>query len=110
MCYAAYSKGDDSLACLHSGNSGGLGVREELYGQWNMDDPGFSEQVNRRVTADHGQGMEIRGEMDEIAATFEEAGLPEGFHQAAAEIFRRMANMEPDETGSVDPNPGCNSR
>ena len=29
--------------------------------------------------------------MEEIAATFEAAGLPAGFHEAAAEIYRRLA-------------------
>ena len=29
--------------------------------------------------------------MEEIAATMAAAGLPEGFHQAAAEIYRRFA-------------------
>jgi hypothetical protein len=29
-------------------------------------------------------------EMEEIAATFAAAGLPDGFHQAAAEIYRRL--------------------
>jgi len=27
--------------------------------------------------------------MEEIAVTFEAAGLPDGFHRAAAEVFRR---------------------
>jgi hypothetical protein len=31
------------------------------------------------------------GEMKEIAATFEAAGLPAGFHNAAAEICERLA-------------------
>ena len=29
--------------------------------------------------------------MEEIAATFDAAGLPQGFHAAAAEIYRRLA-------------------
>jgi hypothetical protein len=29
--------------------------------------------------------------MEEIAATFDAAGLPEGFHRAAAEVFRTSA-------------------
>jgi len=29
--------------------------------------------------------------MREIAETFEEAGLPDQFHKAAAEIYRRMS-------------------
>jgi hypothetical protein len=28
------------------------------------------------------------GEMEEIAATFAAAGQPDGFHRAAAEVFR----------------------
>ncbi|HUC97193.1 MAG TPA: DUF1932 domain-containing protein, partial [Candidatus Polarisedimenticolaceae bacterium] len=31
------------------------------------------------------------GEMKEIAATFEAAGLPAGFHNAAAELWERLA-------------------
>ncbi len=30
-------------------------------------------------------------EMDEIAATFRDAGLPGEFHAAAAEIYRRLS-------------------
>jgi len=30
------------------------------------------------------------GEMEEIAASFEAAGLPGGFHLAAAELYRRL--------------------
>ena len=31
------------------------------------------------------------GEMDQIAAGFAEAGLPDGFARAAAELYRRLA-------------------
>ena len=31
------------------------------------------------------------GEMEEIAATFKDAGVPSGFHEGAAEIFRILA-------------------
>jgi hypothetical protein len=31
--------------------------------------------------------------MREIAATFREAGLPGGFHEAAAEIYNRMKEL-----------------
>jgi hypothetical protein len=41
--------------------------------------------------------------MHEIAATFEQAGLPGGFHQAAAEIYHRLAIFkEEDESPSLD--------
>jgi hypothetical protein len=32
--------------------------------------------------------------MEEIAATFAAAGLPSGFHEAAAEIFRRAPRLD----------------
>jgi hypothetical protein len=32
--------------------------------------------------------------MEEIAATFEAAGLPGGFHLAAAELYRRLADFK----------------
>jgi hypothetical protein len=34
--------------------------------------------------------------MDEIAATFEADGLPDGFHRAAAEVYRRLARFKDD--------------
>jgi hypothetical protein len=33
--------------------------------------------------------------MEEIAASMAAVGLPDGFHQAAAEIFRRSPRAEP---------------
>ena len=34
------------------------------------------------------------GEMGEIAATFDQAGLPGDFHAAAAEVFHRIAHFK----------------
>ncbi|MEP6896495.1 MAG: DUF1932 domain-containing protein, partial [Chloroflexota bacterium] len=36
----------------------------------------------------------FEGEMHEIASTFQEAGLPNGFHEAAAEIYHRLAGFK----------------
>jgi hypothetical protein len=36
--------------------------------------------------------------MDEIAVTFRSAGLPGGFHEAAAEIYRSMEGLEKSAT------------
>jgi len=94
MCYAAYSKGTTALLSAILATAESLGIREELYQQWEMDDRGFSEQVNRRVTRVTAKAWRFEGEMKEIASTFREAGLPNGFHQAAAEIYHRMANFK----------------
>lgn len=94
MCYAAYSKGTTALLAGILATAEHLGVRDELYQQWEQDEAGFSEQVNRRVRRVTAKSWRFEGEMLEIAGTFQEAGLPNGFHQAAAEIYRRMAGFK----------------
>ena len=43
------------------------------------------------------------GEMEEIAASFRAAGLPDGFHLAAAEIYRELEQFkDPGSPPSMD--------
>ncbi len=91
MCYAAYTKGTTALLTSILALSESQGVRAELMTQWERDWPGFPAQTEtraRRVTA---KAWRFAGEMDEIASTFESAGLPGGFHRAAGNIYRRLA-------------------
>ena len=91
MCYAAWTKGSTALLSAILATSQALDVQAELLHQWARDWPDFDQQaVNRarRVTA---KAWRFVGEMEEISSTFEEAGLPGGFHEAAADIYRRLA-------------------
>ncbi len=94
MCYAAYSKGTTALLTAILATAESLGVRDELYKQWDADDSNFSEQANRRATSVTAKAWRFEGEMREIASTFKEAGLPNGFHKAAAEIYHRLAGFK----------------
>jgi 3-hydroxyisobutyrate dehydrogenase-like beta-hydroxyacid dehydrogenase len=94
MCYAAYSKGTTALLAAVLATAESLGVREELDQQWDMDDQDFSKQVDQRVARVTAKAWRFEGEMHEIASTFREAGLPNGFHQAAAEIYHRMSDFK----------------
>jgi len=94
MCYAAYSKGTTALLTSILATAESLGVRDELYQQWDMDDPNFSKQTNHRVTRVTAKAWRFEGEMHEIASTFQEAGLPNGFHESAAEIYHRLAGFK----------------
>ncbi len=103
MCYAAYTKGTTALLAAILATAESLGVREELYQQWDMDDQDFSKPVNRRLRHVTAKAWRFEGEMNEIASTFREAGLPDGFHLAAAEVYRRMAAFkDADETPSLN--------
>ena len=94
MCYAAYSKGTTALMCAVLGAAESLGVREELYQHWDMDEAGFSEQVNRRATRVTAKAWRFEGEMKEISATFHAAGMPVEFHDAAAEVYHRISGFK----------------
>jgi 3-hydroxyisobutyrate dehydrogenase-like beta-hydroxyacid dehydrogenase len=98
MCYAAYTKGRAALLCAIMGAAHSQGVREELERQWWRDDPDFPEQAARRVRGVTAKAWRFSGEMEEIAATFAEAGMPDGFHASAAEIFRRLADFKGRKT------------
>jgi 3-hydroxyisobutyrate dehydrogenase-like beta-hydroxyacid dehydrogenase len=91
MCYAAHSKGRTALLAAILATAESLGVRDELYLQWEWDDKGSSEEINRRVTSVTAKAWRFEGEMKEIAKTFQEAGLPDQFHKAAAEIYHRLS-------------------
>lgn len=94
MCYAAYSKGTTALLGAIVAASEALGVREELYQQWDMDNEGFSKQVNQRVARVTAKAWRFEGEMKEIADTLREAGMPGEFHEAAGEIYHRMSGFK----------------
>jgi hypothetical protein len=94
MGYAAYTKGTTALLTAILGMVEKEGVREELAQQWGDS---FTEQTVRRVCANTAKAWRFVGEMHEIAATFREAGLPGGFHDAAAEVFERLAAFK-DQT------------
>lgn len=94
MCYAAYTKGTTALLCAILGAAEGLGVRPELEGQWERDEAGFAERTGQRARRVTAKAWRFVGEMEEIAATFEGVGLPGGFHVAAADVYRRLADFK----------------
>ena len=44
-----------------------------------------------------GKAWRFEGEMLEIAKTFLDAELPDGFHKASSEIYKRMADFKDSE-------------
>jgi 3-hydroxyisobutyrate dehydrogenase-like beta-hydroxyacid dehydrogenase len=94
MGYAAYTKGTTALLTAILGMVEKEGVREELAEQWGAT---FADRTVRRVCSSTAKAWRFVGEMHEIAATFQGAGLPGGFHQAAAEVYERLAAFK-DQT------------
>ena len=99
MCYAAYTKGTTALLCAILAAAESLGVRMDLQRQWSRNGSDFADQAAGRVKRATAKAWRFTGEMDEIAATFAGAGVPAGFHEAAGEIYRRLAHFkaEPEQ-------------
>jgi 3-hydroxyisobutyrate dehydrogenase-like beta-hydroxyacid dehydrogenase len=91
MCFAARTKGTTALLCGVLAAAEKLGVREALERDWSRRDPDMVPQTQQRVRQVTAKAWRFAGEMEEIAATFAAAGLPGGFHEAAATLYRRLA-------------------
>jgi len=94
MCYAAYSKGSTALLAAILAAAESLGVRTELQQRWSADDPAFAAGLEGRIGGAAVKAWRFAGEMEEIAATFQAAGQPDGFHTAAAFLYRQLADFK----------------
>jgi hypothetical protein len=84
MAYAAWSKGTAALLLAIRDVARSYGVEDE----WRLAAPELVERLARAESSAAKKGWRWAGEMDEIADTFAAAGQPEGFHRAAAEVYR----------------------
>jgi 3-hydroxyisobutyrate dehydrogenase-like beta-hydroxyacid dehydrogenase len=89
MVYAAWSKGTAALLLTIRDVASHYGVDEELVREWGDSQPELLERLPAAERSAAAKGWRWAGEMDEIAATFGAAGAPRGFHEAAAEVYRR---------------------
>ncbi len=94
MCFAAYTKGSTALLCAILGAAEALGVRDALAEQWTQIGFDLAKSAPERARSVTAKAWRFAGEMEEIAATFDKAGLPGGFHQAASEIYSRLAGFK----------------
>jgi len=91
MAYAAYTKGTAALLMAIRALAAQAGVEDALLREWEQSQPQLAAQAERAVRSNTPKAWRFVGEMEEMAATFERSGLPGGFAQAAAEIYRRLA-------------------
>jgi hypothetical protein len=84
MAYAAWSKGSAAMLLAIRDVARHFGVEEE----WELAAPELAKRVPRAEHAAATKGWRWSGEMDEIADTFAAAGQPDGFHRAAARVYR----------------------
>jgi len=89
MAYAAWTKGTAALILAIREMAREEGVEETLLAEWALSQPSLEKRSLGSAASATAKGWRWVAEMEEIAATMAAAGLPDGFHLAAAEVFRR---------------------
>jgi 3-hydroxyisobutyrate dehydrogenase-like beta-hydroxyacid dehydrogenase len=92
-CYAAWTKGATALLAAIRALAEHEGIEAALLGEWKLSQPELQKR-SEAVTAQARKAWRWIGEMEEIAASFEAAGLPGGFHLAAADLYRRLEGFK----------------
>jgi len=88
MAYAAWTKGSAALLLSARALAEAEGVADALRVEWELSQPGLLARCRSAERSAAAKGWRWTAEMEEIAATMAAAGLPPGFHLAAAEVFR----------------------
>jgi 3-hydroxyisobutyrate dehydrogenase-like beta-hydroxyacid dehydrogenase len=101
VAYAAWTKGTDALLLAIRAYAAHEGVDDALLEEWRISQPDLERRCERAAAVATPKAWRYAGEMEEIAEAFENAGLPGGFHKAAAELCRRLEAFK-DQT---DPAP-----
>jgi hypothetical protein len=84
MAYAAWSKGTAAMLLAIRDVARHFGIEDE----WALAAPELAQRLPRAEHAAATKGWRWIGEMEEIADTFAAAGQPDGFHRAAARVYR----------------------
>ncbi len=100
MCFAGWTKGTAALLLAIRAVAEAEGVTDDLIGEWQTSMPDLVTRSEGVAGMTGPKAWRFAPEMDEIAQTFAGAGLPPGFHLAAAEVYRSLASFK-----DLDPGP-----
>ena len=102
MCFAAWTKGTAALLMDICALAEAEGVTGSLREEWATSMPHLATRADRTPAGVGPKAWRFEGEMGEIAASFAEHGLPDGFHLAAAEVYARLASLKGADDASLD--------
>ena len=91
VVYAAWTKCTDGLVLAIRALAAIEGVDQALSEEWSISQPDLTRKSTRAAAVAAPKAWRYVGEMKEIAESFQAAGLAPGFHNAAADIWERLA-------------------
>jgi hypothetical protein len=94
VAYASWTKGTDAMLLAIRTYAAYEGVDDALLEEWRISQPQLEKRCDRAAAVATPKAWRYVGEMEEIAEAFENAGLPGGFHKAAAELCERLDSFK----------------
>lgn len=91
MCYAALTKGTTALMTGLSITAERLGISDALRAEFELSQGAMLDRMRRQVPGMVPKAHRWVGEMEEIAITFEAAGVTPKVFEGAADIYRNVA-------------------
>jgi hypothetical protein len=95
MAYAAWTKGTAALLLTARALARSEQVEGTLLAEWGLSQPDLARRTEQAATSAAAKGWRWDPEMTEIATAMADAGLPNGFHLAAAAIYRCCPRADP---------------
>jgi len=102
VAYAAYTKGAAALLLTVQAFAKSALVDDALRAEWELSQPGLLARAEGAGSSAAPKAWRWVGEMREIAAACADAGLPDGFHEASAEVFRRLSGFKDVEHAGLE--------
>jgi len=91
MAYGGWNKGQQALLLSIVALAMSEGVSEALLAEWQRSQPDLPKRADNAARGSARKAWRWIAEMEENAATLDAAGLPDGFHAAAADVYKRLA-------------------
>ena len=102
MSYAGYTKGHSALLLATQALAEHYNVSQWLAQEWQQSQPGTTGRLEQAALGSAPKAWRFAGEMREIASSYAQAQLPDGFHVAAAELYQRLAPFKDQAELSTD--------
>ena len=94
MCYAALTKGTNTLHVALLTAASRMGLTDDLRKEFEFSQKSHLAAMEKGISRLPANAHRWIGEMEDIAATFENLGVTPNFHKGAAEIYK-MLNSTP---------------
>src|SRR5438094_538843 len=94
IAFAGWNKGSQALLAAIRAFALAEGVDAALLAEWKISMPDTIARSERTFRDNARKAWRFVGEMEEIARSLAGVGLPAGFHEAAREIYERLADYK----------------